>query len=325
MRAMQFTEYGGPDRLQESEIAPPAIGSDGVLISVLASSINPIDWKLASGKLRMVMPVSRPATPGFDVVGTVVELGSAVTGFAVGQRVVARIAESPGGACAELCVATLDQVTALPEGVDPESAAALPLAGMTALQALRDNCGLKLSGETRRVLIVGASGGVGHYAVQIAAASGAHVTGVCSTPNVELVRDLGADVVIDYRKQSGFETDGLYDIILDCADSHGWDAFVSVMAPRSVLALSTPGPAWLPRVALQSLSSKRVKMVMLKPNAKDLALLLGRMANGELRSVVGARYPMEQLSSAWTLAQKGGFQGKIVMLPFGAQPESSLP
>lgn len=278
----------------------------------LASSVNPIDWKLHSGALRLVRPIARPTIPGLDVVGEVLE--SQDPGFASGQRIVARIGELPGGAMAEQCLVGADVAVALPEGISVEDAAALPLAGMTALQGLRDDCGLLLQGdERRRILVVGASGGVGHYAVQLGRIAGAHVTAVCSGKRAELVRSLGAQAIIDYREQEDFRSGAPYDIVIDCAARAPWSRFREVMAPRSHMSQPTPTPVWLLHFALGAFSGKKPHFTRLAPNAEDLALLLGHVAAGRMRSVVGARFPWTELAAAWALNQAGGTEGKIVL------------
>jgi len=164
MKALRYHQYGAPLVLED--VPDPTCKPGELRLRVEASSINPIDWTIHSGALRWIRPVPRPATPGMDVVGEVLE--SQAPGFDVGQRVVARIAGAGGGAMAEQCIVGQDVSVLLPDSIDPLDAAALPLAGMTALQGLRDDGRMALSGETRRVLVVGASGGVGHYAVQLA-------------------------------------------------------------------------------------------------------------------------------------------------------------
>ena len=314
MKAVRYAEYGDPAVLSVDEVPPPSPAEGELLLRMLGSSVNPIDWKVATGGLRFVMRFPLPAIPGFDMVGEVLALGPNTTGFEVGQRVVARVASNPGGASAEQAVVGVDMCVVLPDGVSVEDAAALPLAGMTALQALRDDCGMRLEGEKRRVLIVGASGGVGHYAVQLAHLSGAHVTAVCSTKNVALVRELGADDVIDYREQADFKGHAPYDIILDCAGKAPWAQFAEVLAPDGVLSQPTLSPAWIPRIVCMWLFSRRsIKATMLKPNAEDLGLLLNRMATGELRSLVGSTFPFTELAQAWALNKRGGTQGKIVL------------
>lgn len=309
MRALRYHHYGGP--LVLDDVPDPTCQAGEIRVRVEASSVNPIDWKIHSGAIRWVRPVPRPVTPGMDVVGEVLE--SRAPGFAVGQRVVARIAGAGGGAMAEQCIVGQDVAVVLPDGIDPLHAAALPLAGMTALQGLRDDGRMALMGETRRVLVVGASGGVGHYAVQLARIAGAHVTAVCSEQRADQVRALGADHIIDYRKQDHFRSDAPYDILIDAAGKAPWARFREVMAPGAHLSQPTPTPIWLLHIAAGLVSSRKPHFTMLHPNAADLQILVDHLQAGRLRSVVGATFPWTELSEAWALSQRGGTEGKIVL------------
>ncbi len=309
MKALVYADYGDP--LTLVDVPEPTCGSDQVRLQVHASSVNPIDWKLHSGALRFLRPIPRPAVPGLDVVGTVLE--SKASGFAVGDRVVARLGDVPGGAAAEQCVAGADVSVLAPAGLDTAELAALPLAGMTALQGLRDDCGLRMEGDDRRVLGVGASGGVGHYAVQPARIAGAHVTAVCSGKRAEMVRELGADHVIDYRERDDFVSDAPYDIVIDCAAKAPWARFREVMAPGSHLSQPTPNGGWMLAFATSAFTSKKAHFTMLKANASDLGILVDHMQAGRLRSVVGRTFPWTELAAAWEVNKKGGTAGKIAL------------
>lgn len=309
MKALRFHQYGGP--LTVDEVPEPVCGPGQVRVRVLASSVNPIDWKLHGGGLRFIRPIARPATPGFDVVGEILE--TQADGFSCGQRIVARIGEVPGGAMAEQCLVGADVAVVLPESISSEDAVALPLAGMTALQGLRDDCGMRMENEDRRVLVVGASGGVGHYAVQIARLAGSHVTAVCSGKRAALVRSLGAQEIIDYHEQDDLRAGAPFDIVIDCAARAPWSRFREVMAPRSHMSQPTPTPVWLLHFALGAFSGKKPHFTRLVSNAKDLELLVQHMEAGRLRSVVGARFAWTELAAAWALNQAGGTEGKIVL------------
>lgn len=312
MRAMIFKAYGGADKLELSDLPTPTPGPQQVSIRVRASSVNPIDWKRASGKMRLIMPVSFPGTPGFDVAGEVAEVGPGVAGFAVGERVHARIGEMKGGACADVAVAGIDVVAKMPKGMDFADAAALPLAGMTALQGLRDEAGMPLQGARERVLVVGASGGVGHIGVQIARAAGATVVGVCSGRNVEMVRGLGANDVIDYTKAEPYRGQEPFDVVLDCVagDPSAW---LPLLGPRGRYASCLPSPKTFLRSAVNFLSGKRVRPVMLKSRASDLQILDALAEEGKLRVVIDSRFPLEKLREAWERSMTGRAAGKIVI------------
>ena len=219
MKTIQFNAYGGPEQLILAEVPTPQPGPGQVLVEVAASAVNPIDWKLHSGLLRWVRPVRFPATPCFDFAGEVKALGPQTSGFKPGERVFGMLPMRAYGAAAEYLAVDAAYVAAMPGNLSFQEAAGLPLAGMTALQALRDQGRLAAN---QRVLIVGASGGVGHYAVQIAKALGAQVTGVCSTRNIDLVRSLGADAVIDYTRNEAMSQHGPFDLIFDTVMSQAF-------------------------------------------------------------------------------------------------------
>jgi len=312
MRAMIYRAYGGPEQLQMADLPKPVPQAGQVLVRVLASSVNPVDWKIASGKLRPLVSAKVPAVPGFDVAGEVAELGPGVSGFAVGERVHARIATGGTGASAELAIAGVDVLAKAPAGMDPGEAAGLPLAGLTALQGLRDRAGMPLEGARERVLVVGASGGVGHLAVQIARAAGATVVGVCSGRNAELVSKLGAHEVIDYTKADAYSGQAPFDIVLDCVGGSP-SPWLPRLGAGGRFASTMPGPS----VFLSSFSnfatSKKVYPVMLKTNAPDLRVLDRLVEAGKLRVVIDSRFPLADMRKAWERSLSGRAAGKIVI------------
>ena len=310
---MIYRAYGGPQQLEPMDIPRPSAGPGQVLLRVLASSVNPIDWKRASGKLRLIMPVTFPAVPGFDVCGDIEDLGPGVTGYQSGDRVHARIATAEGtGACAEFAVVGVDVLAKVPAGMDPGAAAALPLAGLTALQGLRDHLSLPLEGTRARVLVIGASGGVGHLAVQIARAAGATVVGVCSQRNAALVSSLGAHEVIDYRKPDPYRGQAPFDAVLDCVGGNGFPP-TALLGRRGRYASTLPGPGVFLRSMLNPITGRRVRGFLLKSSAGDLAVLDRLVEAGKLRVVVDSRYPLEELRRAWERSMTGRVVGKIVI------------
>jgi NADPH:quinone reductase-like Zn-dependent oxidoreductase len=312
MRAMLYRAYGGRDRLEAAELPRPVPTANQVLVRVHASSVNPIDWKRASGGLRLIMPASFPLVPGFDIAGEVAAVGAGVTAFSVGTRVHARIGELSGGASAEYAVAGVDVVAAMPEGLDYADAAGLPLAGMTALQGLRDQGSMPLEGSKDRILIVGASGGVGHFAVQIARAAGATVVGVCSGRNAALVTSLGAHEVLDYTRPDPYRGQAPFDIVLDAvaSDPATW---LPLLGPGGRYASCVPAPNTLLRSAINVFTSKKVKAVMLKSRATDLRILDRLIEEKKLRVVIDSRFPLADLSAAWERSMSGRATGKIII------------
>lgn len=309
---MSLQSYGGPDALQCVELPRPEPGAAQVLVRVVAAAVNPVDWKMASGAYRLILPVRFPWVPGFDVAGEVVALGPGVTGFAIGDRVHARLRKNEGGASAAFTVAGVGVTARMPAGMDFAQAAGLPLAGMTALQGLRDEAGLSMTGSRARVLIVGASGGVGHLAVQLARAAGATVVGVCSGRNAALVAGLGADEVLDYTQPDPFRGQSPFDIVLDCVGGSP-SAWTPLLAPGGRFASTVPGPSVFLRGWLNPVSRRKVRPVLLDPNAADLELLDALVADGKLRVVVDSRFPLEALGDAWARSITGRAVGKIVI------------
>ena len=313
MRAIQYRAYGGPEVLKVVHIQEPTPGKNQVSIRVASASVNPIDWKRMSGAFRLIIPVSFPMVPGHDVAGNVIAVGEGVTGFAPGDRVHARLADKACGAFAEVCVADVDITAKMPAGMSFTDAAALPLAGMTALQGLV--LGGKLTFQenlARRVLIIGGSGGVGHFAVQIARAMGTHVVAVTSAKNSELVRSLGAHETLDYNEPKAFEGQAPFDVVYDCVTGDP-GKYMAMLTPTGRYLSCMPGPAVFAYAALNFMRSKHVGAVMLKANAKDLDTLNGLFERGQLRVVIDAHFPLEQTKQAFEKSMGGRSVGKIVI------------
>ncbi len=227
-----------------------------------------------------------------------------------------RLSGTSGGASVELVVAGLDVLQPLPSKLDFAQGAGLPLAGRTALQGLRDACLLPMSPGSvdpgTRVLIIGASGDVGHLAVQLARAAGAHVTGVCSPRNVELVKRLGAHEVIDHTKPDAWAGVAPFDAISDCVGSAPGE-FLPRLTAKGRFASCLPRPAVFGHAALNLVRSKKVLPVLLKANAADLGVLDALVEQGRLEVVIDSRFPFEQLGAAWKRSASGRAAGKIVV------------
>jgi 2-desacetyl-2-hydroxyethyl bacteriochlorophyllide A dehydrogenase len=311
MKAIQCRGYGKPDQLAEADVPVPQPARSQLLIRVTASSVNPIDWKLYSGRYHWVIPVRFPFIPGFDVAGEVTEVGAQVTRFKVGDHVFAMLDTHPGGASAEYAVVGERAVARIPANIPAREAAALPLAGLTALQALRD---LGQVAAGMRVLIVGASGGVGHFAVQIAKSYGAQVTAVCSDPHVDMVRGLSADHVIDYTKQPDFSITQPYDIVLDLVVQRPVREFFPLMASDGIYVSSLPsGGRITAAFFLPVYSKRRVSIVRVKPSGEDLDQLRVLCEAGKLRPVIDRVFRLEELAAAHAYSQRGRTAGKVVI------------
>lgn len=308
---MSCSRYGGPEVLQPVDLPIPVPGPGQIRVRVVCASVNPIDWKLVGGILRPLAP-RFPYVPGFDVAGVVDAVGPAVTAFAVGQQVHARIGTMSAGACAEYALAGVDVTCPIPEGMGFAEAAGLPLAGMTALQGLRDQAGLVMSGSTQRVLVVGASGGVGHYAVQIAVAAGATVVGVCSARNADMVRGLGAAEVLDYTAHDPFRGQAPFDIVHQSV-GHDHATYLPMLKPGGRFVTPIPGPVTYLRALANPFARNAVRPVMLKSNAADLAVLDALVARGALRTVIDSRHTLEALPEAWRRSISGRAVGKVIV------------
>ena len=320
MRAIVQDVYGTPDVLHLRDVPTPVPDDDQVLIRVEASSLNMYDWHMTTGTpymARTVAGITKPkrAIPGADVAGVVVRVGSNVTGVQPGDEIFGDIG---WGVFAEYAVAKPKSIARKPAGVGFDAAAAVPLAALTALQGLRDQGGLQ-SGQ--RVLINGSSGGVGTFAVQIAKALGAEVTGVCSTAKVDTVRSIGADHVIDYTIDDFTATERGYDLLFDNAGNRPWSETSRVLAPSGVnVTITGPKHAWfgplrnlLVRKIASWFGSKRLTYFTAHVDRADLEFLAGLLEQGEVVPVIEQTYPLEGLPDALEYLGEGHALGKIVI------------
>jgi NADPH:quinone reductase-like Zn-dependent oxidoreductase len=323
MKAVRYRRYGSPDVLEVTDADPPAIGDHDVLVRVRAASLNPLDRYFMRGRpfvLRLRAGLSRPKTHvlGADMAGEVEAVGSAVTKFRPGDEVFGGLEER--GTLAEYISLPEDgAVAAKPAKLSFPEAAGVPVVGYTALQALRDH-GQVQAGQ--RVLVNGASGGVGTFTVQLAKAFGAEVTAVCSTRHMELVASLGADRVIDYTKED-FTTPGpRYDVLLDVAGNRALSECRRVLAPRGILVgVGVPskgrwiGPLVRPmRMALAGpFVSQTMTFFLARQNAEDLSVLSGFLEAGTVVPVIDRTYPLAEVAEAMRYLERGHAQGKIVV------------
>ena len=320
MKAIVQDTYGVPEGLELREIDMPAIGDDELLIEVRASSVNAADWHMTSGSpflVRLSGGLLKPkmVTPGLDAAGRVEAVGENVTRFKAGDSV---FGELPGGAYAEYTRARERHVVPIPAGVTFEQAGAVPVAGLTALQGLRDHGRLQ-SGQS--VLINGASGGVGTFAVQIAKFLGAEVTAVCSTRNVDQARSLGADHVIDYTQERFADSERRYDLMLDI-DGRGPVADCKlVLKPEGIyVAVGGSKGYWLgplPRLLRAKLafmlSRKTMSFFLAKSNHDDLNLLGELLASGQVKSVIEGQRPLSEVPETLAYLGEGHSKGKTVI------------
>lgn len=306
------TSYGGPEALELRELEPPTPAADEVRVRVVATSVNKGDWYALAGTpfvARFEGGFLRPKSdfvPGHDVAGIVEHVGAEVKGLSVGDAVYGEVL----GAFGERVCARERDLAPVPSNLDFEGAATLPVAGLTALQGLADSGGLR---PGQRVLINGASGGVGTLAVQIAKALGGEVTGVCSTANVERARALGADHVVDYTREDFTDTEQRYDVIFDLAGSKPFRRVRGLLTPTGTLVSSSSNIGYLIRTAVASLFSRRVKVLVAKPGGTQLRRLTKLVESGELRPVIETRYAFEDLPEALGRQGRGHARGKSVV------------
>ncbi len=315
MLAVRFDAYGAPAVLRlEDVVAPRAPVRDELLVRVAGSSVNGTDLGLRRGDLRVATWGRLPFVPGFDLAGEVLRCGPAVTAFAPGDRIMALLGHG-GGGLAELVLLRQGRAALVPVSCSFEEAAALPLAGLTALQALHGMAGLRARRAPARVLVVGAAGGIGSFAVQLAKLAGAHVTGVASGAKLPFVTGLGAEDVIDYRTQDFTALDERWDVILDTPGRHRFAQVRGVLTSDGVLVSTRP-------ISADSLRGRtplrlhghgqRVTAVMTRPRSQDLAHLAAQVDSGRLSPSLDRSYPMTEAASAHQHAQ-GPATGKVVI------------
>lgn len=321
MKAIVRSKFGSPDVLSFEEIEQPPLTDDAVLVRVRATSVNPAEWYSMMGRPLLARPTFGFFKPkdkklGVDFAGTVEAIGKDVTQFQVGDEVFG----GRDGAFAEYLVVREERaIVPRPANVSVEHAASVGVAALTALQGLRDKGQLQAG---QKVLINGASGGVGTFAVQIAKWMGAEVTAVCSTRNVEAVRALGADHVIDYTNDDFTRSDQQYDLVFDVAGSKSWSACRRVMKPKATLVMvGAPkgnrvlGPmSHLLRLRLAAIGSRRkVTFFVAKFNKADLAILADLMATGKVTPVIDRTYQLSETADAMRYLGEGHAQGKVVV------------
>jgi NADPH:quinone reductase-like Zn-dependent oxidoreductase len=320
MKAIVYHNHRSPDPLRLEEIERPTPGNDEVLIKVRAASVNPIDYHLVRHplmrRLMLAMSKSKINRPGRDVAGEVEAVGSKVTHFKPGDAVFGLC----GGAFAEYACAAASALVIKPDNSSFEQAAAVPLAGLTALQALRDKAQVQ---PGQKILINGAAGGVGTFAVQIARSFGAEVTGVCSSRNVGMVRSLGADHVIDYTRKDFTKGGEHYDLIFDLVANHTFSACRNVLKPRGIYIGA--GMVGLPvsmigiltrliteRVASLLASQKSVSF-MAKLSKDDLVILSQLMEAGKITPVIDRTYALSEVMDAIRYMEERHARGKVVI------------
>jgi NADPH:quinone reductase-like Zn-dependent oxidoreductase len=323
MKAIVYCDYGLAN-LKLEDVEKPVPNDDQILVRVRAASVNPYDWHFIEGtpKIMRLMGVGlrkpKDTRLGVDFAGTVEAVGKNVTQFKPGDEVFG----GRGGAFAEyVCPRATRAVALKPANITFEQAASVNIAGITALQAIRDE-GKVQAGQ--KVLINGASGGVGTFAVQIAKSYGADVTGVCSTRNIDLVRSLGADHVIDYTKEDFTKSDQHYDVILDNVANHSLSEFRRVLTPKGKYVMIGGGGANeqgligvmarpLKALVLSKFVSQQMGMMMADANHNDLTILADMMQSGKIKPVIDRTYKLSEVPEAIRYLEEGHARGKVII------------
>jgi NADPH:quinone reductase-like Zn-dependent oxidoreductase len=321
MKAIVQTEYGSPDVLSLQEVDKPLLTANRVLVQVRAASINAGDWHLMRGdpfiSRLMFGGILKPKfkTLGMDVAGRIEAVGEAVTQFQVGDEVFGDLSECGFGTFAEYVSAVASALVLKPTNISFEQAATVPAAALTALQGLRD-CGQIQPGQT--VLINGASGGVGSFAVQIAQALGAEVTAVCSTHKIEMMRSIGADQIIDYTQADVTKNGQQYDLILDAAAYRSVFDYAPILKPNGTYVLIGGSISRLFQVLLfgsviSRMMHRKVKCLMVKPNRSDLVILKDLIESGRIVPFIDRTYNLSEVPTAIRHIEQRQVRGKVAI------------
>jgi NADPH:quinone reductase-like Zn-dependent oxidoreductase len=321
LKAITYHEYGSPDALEFEDVDAPVVKDDEVLVRVRAASVNPRDWHFMRGVpyfMRAQAGLRRPKSSllGSDVAGQVEAVGTAVTRFHPGDEVFAHVQE---GGFAEYAAVPEEALGLKPANLTFEQAAAVPLAGLTALEGLRDRGRVR---PGQKVLIIGAAGGVGTFAVQLAKHFGADVTGVCSTRNLDLVRSIGADHVIDYTREDLTQGGQRYDLIFQLAGTRSPSDLRRALTPKGTLLLSSgesdgrwvgPMDRILKALVLAPFVSQRLSSFLAKSTTEDLQVLKELIEAGKVSPVIDRTYPQSEVPEAIRYLEEGHARGKVVV------------
>lgn len=310
MKAVEYDRYGSPSVLEVREVPRPSPGRGELLVRVRAAALNPKDVLLRSGKFRLLTGFWFPKRVGFDWAGEIAEVGPGVSGISEGAAFYGMLGGFRGGACAEYLVARPGDCAPKPASLGFEHAAAVPLAASTALQALRDVARLE---RGMRVLVNGASGGVGVFALQLAKVLGAHVTSTSSAGNLELCRRLGADVALDYRATDPLAGPDRFDVVFDVFGNRRPGEARRVLTARGVYVTTVPKPRILVDVARTLFAGPRVRLVSVRPRSADLRLIAALVDEGRLAPVVERSFPLEQIVAAEEQVGSKHTRGKVVV------------
>jgi NADPH:quinone reductase-like Zn-dependent oxidoreductase len=311
MKAIITEKYGDVDVLGQQEAEKPAIQENEILVRIHAFSINPVDWKIRRGDLKLLVGRKPPKILGGDYAGVVAEVGKQITNFKIGDEVFGMVNAFKGGTYAEFVSVKKEQIAPKPQNLNFEEAASLPLVSLTAYQSLVYKGQLQ---PGNHVMINGCSGGVGLSGLQIAKALESRVTGVCSAKNSELAKKMGADHIIDYTDEDVLKEKNGYDIFFDAVGNQSFSQVKETLKPHGIYVTTLPSfQSMILGPLINLLGSKKFKKLLVKPRGKDLAVLKEMAENGNLVPVLEKVYSMDQIREAHTRSETGRVVGKVVV------------
>lgn len=311
MKAVVIRKYGRNDVVEIGDMPRPRCATGMILIKVHAASVNPLDWKVRSGMLRLITGSKFPKILGSECAGDVVQTRGGFSKFNQGDHLIGLSGVRSLGAFAEYMCLPETTAFAKPSSLSFEEAACIPIAGLTALQALRDH-GRIASGK--KVLINGASGGVGTFAIQISTLYGAETTGVCSAENVDLVKDLGADRVIDYRAEDFANQRDMYDIVFDAVAKRSFGECIKALKPNGVYISTLPSfSGFVNQYLIGFLSSRKARSMWVKPNSTDMTWMTSHIESGRIKVVIDKVFSLDQAKEALAYSEFERAKGKIVI------------
>ncbi|NER04838.1 MAG: NAD(P)-dependent alcohol dehydrogenase [Okeania sp. SIO3C4] len=311
MKAVTINRYGSIDVLEYSDINQPQITPNQLLVKIHATSVNPVDWKIRQGQLQLLSGFNFPIILGSDLSGVVLEVGEQVKNFEPGDEIYTFINPLTGGAYAEYIAIPANTAALKPKNMIHSQAATVPVAGLTAFQGLLDLGQIR---PGQKVLINGASGGVGVFAVQIAKAMKAEVIGVCSSNNITLVESLGANRVIDYNQIDFTKELEQYDIIFDAVGKETFSSCENVLKPEGIYISTLPTVDNLaPTFLTLFVPGKKSKLILAQPNPRDLNALRELIEDGLVKSIIGRTYKLEEMAEAHAYSEMGHAVGKIAI------------
>jgi NADPH:quinone reductase-like Zn-dependent oxidoreductase len=311
MKAAVIYQYGAPEVFRIENCPVPTIRNNEVLIKVYAASINPVDWKQRQGWHRFFLKAHFPVILGYDVSGIIESCGRSVKKFIKGDEVYVRLNRRFGGAYAEYAATSENTLALKPAGLSWEEAAAVPLAAITALQGLRDKCQLKKSED---ILIIGAAGGVGHFALQIASQMGGRVTAVCSGRHQKMMEDLNPYRFIDYTKNDYKSLPEKYDVIFDAAGVEDFQKCRDLLKKGGRYMTTLPRPNILLHKLMSPFhNSKKAKTLLMKSKSNDLEFISKMISDNQLKIYIDSVFPLEKIAEAHRRAEEYSTEGKIII------------